>query len=245
MIRICQLLILTAVSLSIFCITDDGTRPSPPYAPIIDNYYITNYDSKLDTNIETAYLHWIDNSESKTSTISYTLLRYTDTSNTHSIIKNIPASVNFFYDPILPLIADSLRTTTRFIRYKIVPIDSLNRAGDTSVTCTLRLAPAVQLTSPGYSVEDSSNLKKFNWTIHPIQNQVSSSISLFRSDTLIWKSPVNAYFTGGNSRAIEATLPDSLYPLPAATYLWYVSLRIITGSNEPKSFTFRITHVGN
>ena len=238
-------ILLFSISLTLFCITNEGERPAPLLPPTFDSYGVNFKDSSSDSLVESVSLHWSNNRDNKISTISYTLLRYLDTTSNHQIIKNIPSTIRSFYDQIAPLIDDSLRETTQFIRYKIIPIDSLYRPGDTSVACTVNVAPSVQITSPGFYVADSSNLTKFTWTIHPIQNEIATSVTLLKSDSAIWQSQTNNYFTGGNSKSVEATLPDSILPLSTGLYYWYVSLRIITGNNEPESFTYRITNVGN
>lgn len=238
------LIISLVVFLNMACLTVDPPRPSVLGAPVNLTAVITEFDSTFSIPGEYIRIGWNKNNSDTISSASYTILSFADSTGISGKVTNIPANINSYFVPVSEIYIQEFRDQERFIAYSIFGIDTLGRPGDTSAQCTITIAPSVLLSTPGATIIDTTSNIKFKWFVRKIQDQTISLISLWKENSKIWISEPESLYTGGEDiTAVTRTLPDSLTPLSEGQYEWSVSLRIIKGNDEPKSFTIKELNV--
>lgn len=236
------IVLITLISLS--CLTVDPPRPVELGAPQNLSAVIVNFDSSSNAPGEYIHIKWEKNVNDTISTASYTLLKYTDTTGTSGKITNIPSNVNSYFDPLSESYTSEFRAEEKIVAIAIVGIDTLGRPGDTTALCSVSVAPSVILSSPGLSISDTIENINFKWFVRKVPDQTITFVSLWHQDSIIWSSTPDSLYTGGEElTAISELLPDSFLPLSVGTYNWIVSLKIVTGEDDPKSFTARELNV--
>ena len=182
---------------------------------------VTLAEARFSTYREAVHIEWSPPPSDSIAVRSYTLLRKTTNDSLFDIFtrsQGIPDSITSFNDDLtligFPMDSDLL------VMYKIVPVDTLGRAGDTSAACSLYIAPQPVLTS----IDTTSWC--FNWTSHGIQGSVSSYIKVWNAaGTISWTSMESEGFGNENVQLpFSACLPDSLKPENVDT--WYFAVFI-------------------
>lgn len=238
------LICITAILLQLSCLTVDPPRPTKLKAPFNLNAKIVNFDSTFNTPGEFIYINWEKNPHDTISTASYSIIIKTDSTGTATKITNIPENILSYYSPITSIYSEEFRTIKRPIIYSMFSIDTLGRAGDTTLPCTVNIAPSVLLSSPGQSVNSLDTSIAFKWFVRKVPDQTISAVSLWKEDSIFWLSTPESLYTGGEDiTPVTKYLPDSLLPLNIGLYDWIVSLKIVNGLDEPSSFTIRELNV--
>ena len=224
------------------CLTIDQEPPQRLSAPIFTHYSIVakkDFDNEYSEFIQ---LNWIPDSTDKISIRYYEITRVIPIdSNSNTNIKNIPHDTTTMYDRVSNLNLLSPRTKSNNILYRIFAVDSLERAGDTSVVCTVSLAENVILKSPF----DTLHSDLFQWIVPQIFTQSITNILLWKNDSLIWESDSISDYTGGGSKNQRKILPASLSPLSPGKYYWGIKMSLVSGGIErdPSSITIREFYV--
>lgn len=174
-------------------------------------------EAKFSTYHEAVHIEWSPPPADSIAVRSYTLLRKTYNDSLFDAFKHgIPDSIVSFNDDLMPI--GFPLSGYNLIVYKVFAIDTLGRAGDTSVACSLYLAPQPELTTLDTAT------RCFGWFSRNIQGSVTSHIKLWNStgDSL-WTSPrVEELGSENDQVPFSACLPDSLKPLLPG--IWYFAI---------------------
>lgn len=239
-----SLIAVILLFLNITCLTVDPPRPVELKAPTDITVTINEYDSINNMPGEFVRISWMKNYLDTISTASYTILSYTDSSGTPGKITNIPTTISSYFIPVNESYTKEYREKERFIAYTVFGVDTLGRAGDTAALCTVNLAPSVLQSIPGQSIADTTTSINFKWFVRKVPDQTFSHVTLWQDNIELWTSSPESLYTGGEDMtSVTRSLPDSLIPLKEGLYHWTVSLTIVNGRNEPKSFTIKELNV--
>jgi hypothetical protein len=173
---------------------------------------------------EAVRIQWAPPNIDSISLRSYTLIRKTQTDSLFDIFTStssrgsvgIPDSIRAIDDD-----ANQIGFPTgdfSLVQYKIFAVDSLGRPSDTSVACSLYLAPQPELDS----IDRES--WRFQWSSRNIQGSINSYMKLWNGSlTGEWTSDALEKFGNENDPTVfSALLPDSLSPLPSDR--WYIAI---------------------
>ncbi|MGD9200041.1 MAG: hypothetical protein PVI26_00630 [Chitinispirillia bacterium] len=234
-------LILKTV-IMIGCLTIDPEPPERLGAPVFSHYSIVAKKDLDDEYNEFIQLHWRPDSTDKISIGYFEIIRMIPTDSTSNTnIRNIPGNYRLIHDKISNFNLLNPRTQSNNIFYKIFAIDSLERAGDTSIICTVSLAENVILKTPF----DTLHTELFQWIVPQIFTQSITNVLLWKNDSLLWESDSIPDYTGGGSKNQSKILPGHLSPLQSGMYYWGVKMTLVSGGidRDPSSITIREFYV--
>ncbi len=221
------------------CATVDPPPPDPLAAPQIIKSGIYCAPSSSGFR-EMIHLQWEKPDRDDISISEYRVIRRVQGDDIGYSFK-IPPQASDFFDPTDEL--DVSRLQTQSIYYQLYAVDHLERQSDTSIICTVSLAPSVRLISPSNILKEN----RFEWSIYNVAQTCLSELFLYRGDLLLWQSgPVGGYHLIGSDRekTLSVSLPDSVYvSLKDANFEWAVKLQVV-GAGDPASITIKPFSVG-
>lgn len=224
------------------CLTIDQPPPDHLSAPLITGYTIITKKDLYDQYHESIHLTWKPDTTDPISVWKYEIVHKTSYDSFFlATVHNIPGSINEYSDFTSNLNLSVPRISLEYVFYRVFAFDSLERVSDTSVACTVSLAPHVDLLHP----LDTLRYNSFRWLVPQLFNPPITAIMLIKNDTLMWQSGYDTSWTGGAPLERIKSLPDSLIPLIPGNYSWGVVMQLIGGitQQDPSSITIREFHV--
>lgn len=221
------------IFLGLTCPTIDPPPPPRLTRPAFTQAEIVAKTDHAQQFHEAIRLHWHPPSTQHISIDNYCIIRFVayDSSLKHYTVSGIDTTVD---DLIAPL--NIPRIDMQQVLYRVYAIDSLGRAGDTSVPCTVSLAPEVSLSHPANTLDTAHASYYLQWVIpQVIGNETISYGIVWKTDSCLWQSPSVKTF---NTKIAKYPFPVSLYPFETGKYYWGVKL-VVVGENDPTSFTIR------
>ncbi len=153
---------------------------------------------------------------------SYKVLRLVE-ADTSVALEEIPDSVREFFDPTYRLFRSSgSRLFFQTIYYRVFAVDSMGRPGDTSVACTVTLAPTAELTEPGAII----GKPRFSWIYHEFAAPAETWIEVWDSASVIWRSErFRKNFSHVEQTSCPA--PDSIFT-EGERYWWGAHVEVVS-----------------
>jgi hypothetical protein len=136
------------------------------------------------------------------------------------------------------------RSSRTALVYRLYAVDELERAGDTSLPCTVSLASAALLVEP--VDQDTLQANHFEWILARESSPSTYTFNLWSSDTLLWQRTYPGAFLIGEEyqRRFAESLPDSLYAsLRPGRYCWGIHWKVAEDIRDPESITIGVFHV--
>ncbi len=218
--------LLTVLSLPVLIA---GTCSNPVWPPPVlnapsfqDREIVTVWDSREEMYREAVHLTWNAPPTASVSIHPYKILRYVEVDSTVAL-EEIPDSVREFFDPTYRLFRSSgSRLFFQTVYYRVFAVDSMGRSGDTSVACTVTLAPKAELTEPGAVL----TVPRFSWVYHEFASPAETWIEVRNIDSVIWRSP---RFRKNFSHVehTRCTVPDSVFA-EGERYWWEAQVVVVS-----------------
>lgn len=198
----------------------------PPPPPTLDPPVFTTSDLQGRPDRDGAYREFVHLEWHLPSTDSISIVRLDLVRTLMSGVSTVlplTSSATDFDEPTGPL--EVIRTDAcGFIIYRLVAIDTLWRAGDTSRVCSLFLAPLFEMMNP----TDTLHSPEFTYRLNEqLYDECEEHMYIWNNEGAYWQSDTLSFFTqsaGSGQRSRNLTAP--FYPLPTGTYHWGVKLTV-------------------